>query len=669
MKRFDFKHMTPLRWVLIGLAVVGLAGLVYWLLLPTAKKIASSPMLNTLNNLVNKVIQVSPDDDYTTVDGTDQGSGNYTANPSWLVGDYGAESGVDYEGNAFVRDSAPTIPFEAKVRPYLHGVDYYFPEQTAKGVTLYKRFPEFALADVKIHSMGPWFSDASANAQFSRGITTITTLPNFRNGGPQDVKSLPANRKNTMLPDDVFWVLSGSLANSLGSADPRYEALMALANNHELIADENAYIELGRFAWQNQRYTNAIDGQFSRYLSLDIEISSPYTNYRLIVGWLYKGFCSAAAEAGFTIRPFTYYGPEQVVIEGLSDRMGGSGDPEYLSEQFDFLANTLDPTIQAIAQFGGVFANDTYLQGIWGNEPLLMRDGNGTPQTDGGGFVLYNELSQTTAYGQTIPLEAGEAQKCLRDLYEQSTRLYLMNHRIAGQYPAQSGMRRSGLEGTKTGSFTRYTNEGVDGITHNDRPVPAWQLELFNALNLFLTQHLWCWGVDFNHEPDALGANHADTWYYGAYGVAESITKAAHRHAAFTNIQASAFKWCWFNLAMVNHMQTDGDGYHQKALCHAKIRNVNGTVWLEVLLAFPASDNRSTLFQVWVQQGSIQSEIFQCELPSGRHYFYDCFLLPSSFSYEQVEGENVYLTYPDTMNVPRYHRGDYRQSVDNVVAP
>lgn len=648
-------RLGPFRWFLIAISVLGLAGVVYWLFRkPQSAKTSATgtvPIVNALAGLLNMNSGV--------VDGTDEGGGNYSANPAWVIGDYGAESGTDYEGNAFVNSSAPTIPFEAKVQPYQNGVDYDFAEQTAKGVALFKRFPEFSLSDVQIHMMGPWYDSDSANAHFTRGITTMTALPEFRQG-PTNVTTLPADRKNTMLPDDLFWQIAGNLANNLGSSDSRYSALRQLADNHVLVLDENAYVSLGRAVWDSERNVTDNSGQGTRYMSIDIEYSSPYSNYWACVGWLYQGYCQAAAESGVTVIPFLYGGREQVTILGFSNRQNGSGDPEYLDSQHDFFGYN-DPTLQACQAFGGILAVDTYLQGIWGNEPLLNRDGNGDPVLDGNGRPYFSSLSQTVAYGQAIPLENNEAEACLRDLYEQSTRLYLQQHRLAGEYPSRKGMKRPTLSNTEVGSYTRYTNEGTQGIQQNDRPVPAWQLEMFNALNMFLTPELWCWGVDFNHAPGPLGSNHSNVWSYQAHGVAEMIAKAAHRHSAFDNIQASDFKWCWFNLAMVNNMQTDGDGYHQKAICHGKLRNVNGTVWLEVLFAFPATDNRSTLFQVYVEQGGLQSETYNCELRSGRHYYYDCWQLPSSFSYDQLEGGNVVVSYPDVLGVQRTHRGDYRQ--------
>ena len=656
--------MTPFKWFLVSMALIGLGGLVYWLVGSTQKTVVKKPgagMVPGTSGVAGSTLVASPYQPGSggAVDGADQGSGNYSSNPEWQFGDYGAEVGTDQQGNPFERSSAPMIPFEAKVLPYRYGVDYSFADQTAKGAALFKRFPEFYLADVKLHFMGPWYSDGSANSHFSRGVETITTLPNFRQGGEQNVALLPYTRKNVMIPDDTFWVYANLVANSIGAADPRYNAMITLSQSHELILDQEAYVLLGRRVWESERNTMDVNGQGTLYMSIDLEISSPYTNYRHIVGWLYDGYCTAALESGIVVRPYTYYGPEQVLIGDLSYRQFGTGNPEYLADNWDFLANINDPTIAAVARFGGIFANDTYIQAIWGLDPFYQYNPDGSVQVGGNGFPLYSQITQTVAYGQVIPLEYGEAELCLRDLYEQSVRLYLMNHRLAGGYPSRSGMRRPGLENAESGSFTRYTNEGVQGIVLNDRPVPAWELSMFSSLSMFLTQHLWCWGVDFNHEPDTLGAIHYQTWQYEAHGVAESVINAAHRHAAFSNIQNSPFKWCWFNLAIVNNCQTDGDGYHQKALCHAKIRNVNGSVWLEVWFAFPSTDNRSTVFQLYAEQGGIRSNTYDCELRSGRHYYYDCFPLPQSFSYDSLEGENIVVSYPDVLNVQRIHRGNY----------
>jgi hypothetical protein len=690
--------MTPVKWVIVTLTILGLAGLMYWLLSPksaaTTNKLGNTGALGFLGGLFAPATTTTTTTYLTTpnlvvdpgtggdnfpggtyvppvvgVDGGDKGGGNYTSNPSWQYGEYGAISGNDFLGNSFVTLPAPIIPFEVKARPYTFGIDYPFAEQTARGIVNFRRFPEFSLSDNKIHVSGPWYSDAYANAGFSRGITSITTFPNFRTAGaPQSIIYLPRHQKNDMIGDPVFHEIARSLVNDNPNS-PHADAWRDFGYNQRFTLDEGAYVEIGRQMWLQEQQLQDANNQGVMYLCVDLESTHPFDYVRHAIGWIYMGLCGAAAQDGMQVIPYLYStGTQTTGVLGFSDRMYGTGDPLYLADEHDFLAGG-DPLLQAMKLYNGVITVDTYIQAICGPEDMLERDESGNIYTDGEGKPIFTQRTQTTVFGVTVSLEPDEARRAVQDLYEQSTRLYLMNHRLAGGYPAYGGQRRESMIGVQSGSFTRNTQEGVDGIVQNDRPVPAWQMDLFNAINLFLSNHTWCWSVDFNHEPDQVGSDHTNVVAYQAHGPMESLIRAMHRHSAFSQIQTSAYKWCWFNLAMVNNMRGDGNSYAQKAIMHAKIRNVNGTAWLEALIAFPCTDGRPTRFRLWVDKNGVQSEPFECWLQNGRSYFYDAWPLPSDFSYDQLEGADIYGDYLDVQNVDRYVRGDYRASLDGIRVP
>src|SRR4051812_645398 len=88
-----------------------------------------------------------------------------------------AAATVDYDGHVFVTNPAPTLKFVRKMRPTPTGVDYDFAEQTAHGVVLLSRFPEFKLSDRRIHVDGPWYDSDAANLHFTRGIASIGAIP------------------------------------------------------------------------------------------------------------------------------------------------------------------------------------------------------------------------------------------------------------------------------------------------------------------------------------------------------------------------------------------------------------------------------------------------------------------------------------------------------------
>ncbi|WP_461141209.1 hypothetical protein [Spirosoma pomorum] len=676
--------MTPIKWIIVALAILGLGGLIYWLLIPKTTP-STSGQGSALGFLANLFGPSSSSTTTTTitwdnpggggyvppatgVDDGDKGGGNYTANPNWYFGEYGAMQGTDFEGRPYVATSAPVIPFEVKNSPYTFGVDYPYPEQTAKGVANLRRFPEFNLPANKLHIMGPWYNDGYANeSNFSRGVTSIVTLPNFRSeGAPQSIVHLPRSQKNDMIGDPVLH----AIARTLAAGDPTHpnaDAWAWLGHSKTFTPNQAAYMEIGRQLWNQERSLQDVNNQGVTYICVDMEDSHPWELNRFCVGSVYLGLCQAAAEEGLQVIPYLYSnGIGQVGIIGFSDVVNGF--PEYLQDRFDWFNNE-DTLVQALNQYNGVATVDTYIQAVWGLEDFLARDESGNAYTDGQGEPVFSSLGQTTVYGQVIYLEPGEAKRALQDLYEQSTRLYLMNHRLAGAYPVYGGQRRPSLVNAQMGSFTRNSNEGVDGTIQNDRPVPAWQLEMFNSMNLFLSNHIYCWGVDFNHEPGAVGADHSSVWSYQAHGTMESIVRALHRRSAFAQIQTAQFKWLWFNLAIVNNLRADGNTYSQKALTHGKILNVNGAAWLELWFAFPCADNKPKLFTVWVTKNGVQSEPFQCWIQSGRHYFYDAFPLPGVFSYDQLEGADVCLHYVDEHGVNRYFRGDYRVDASGLSVP
>ena len=82
-----------------------------------------------------------------------------------------AAAPVDYDGHPFVTNPAPVLKFQRKLAPAVTGIDYDFAEQTAHGVALLSRFPEFKLSDRRIHVDGPWYDSDAANLHFTRGIS------------------------------------------------------------------------------------------------------------------------------------------------------------------------------------------------------------------------------------------------------------------------------------------------------------------------------------------------------------------------------------------------------------------------------------------------------------------------------------------------------------------
>jgi hypothetical protein len=301
---------------------------------------------------------------------------------------------------------------------------------------------------------------------------------------------------------------------------------------------------------------------------------------------------------------------------------------------------------------------DGYVQNIWGREPFYKRNADGSMALVDGRPV-FNELEKTTLYGREFRLEKGEAERCLRDIYRQAVRMYLMHHHLAGQYPAHSGLRKPFLENVRVGAWTRVTNEGVLETVQNDRPLPGWLLELVTGLYLVTADDVVAWGVETNRPARPLGSDYTDAWTYASHGMYEFLIKAAHRYSALDPIHHGPFRWCWFNLPMINKNRTEGDFYYQKPLAIGKIRTYQGRPWLEFFAAYPAIDGQPTEMTLWVDNGGRRSERYSIRLADGRSYFYDAWQLPGEF--RDIEGKHVWLRFIDPLGQSHTWRGDWRE--------
>jgi hypothetical protein len=569
-----------------------------------------------------------------------------------------------------VTQSAPRLAFERRLAPRPKGIDYPFAEQTARGVALFARFPEFALSDRRIHVSGPWYDDPAANLHFSRGIATVEAIPNYRlDGAPTSVRDLPPARKWQLLCDPVFRHYAKLLADELAAKDPadaRIAPLRTFAADHKFTRHEAAFTELGRRTWTGERGPTDKGFKGVLYPCIDIEQTGGWEHQRDCFGWLYRGMAAAAAGEGATIVPLSY-GQWTFSVGAFSEsmRQGGTGDPEYLLPERDFFAGP-DPTLQVCNELGGVLPMDGYLQALWGREPFYKRKPDGSLLL-ADGRPVFSDLAKTTAYGVELRLEPGEAEHCLNDLYRQAVRLYLMHHRLAGQYPAHSGLRKPFLKNVRIGAWTRYTNEGLQGIQQNDRPLPGWLLETLVGLYLFTADDVVAWSSDTNYQPGPPGADYTRAWKYNAHGVAEFLVKAAHRYGALDPLHkdGGVFQWCWFRLPVVNKNQTDGDRYDQKPLVFGKIRTHDGKPWLELFAAWPALDGKPATFKVWVDQNGKRSSAYAVQLADGRSTFYDAWQLPDGF--RDLEGKHVWLRFTDLLDTVRTWRGDWREPVDGAV--
>lgn len=576
---------------------------------------------------------------------------------------------VDYDGRPFVNQPAPRLRFERRLAPRPRGIDYPFAEQTARGVALFARFPPFILSDRRIHLSGPWYDNAAANAHFSRGITAVEPMPNFRQG-PSDIRLIPASRKWFLMTDPLFWGYAARLADELARAnsnDERIAPLRTFAIDHKFSPHQAAFVELGRRVWQGERAPTDARGQGVLFPCIDIELTGGWEHQRACFGWLYQGLAAEAATDGVNLVPLTYgQWTFEVGAVHNSMRQGGTGDPEYLLPKKDFLAGP-DPTLQVVNDTRGTIAMDGYMQAIWGREPFYKRNADGSLLLVEGKPV-FNDITQTTLYGQPVPLEAGEAEHCLQDIYRQAVRMYLMHHRFAGAYPASSAQRKPFLKNARISAWTRVTNEGLQGIQQNDRPLPGWLIEMLTGMYLFTADDLVVWSSDTNTPPGPLGADYTKAWKYNAHGVFEHIIKAAHRYSALEPLhqEKQAFQWCWFRLPMVNKNQSEGERPDQKPLVFGKLRQYEGKPWFELFAAFPALDNRAGEFKIWIEKDGRRSRGYTVQLDNGRSYFYDAWQLPAEF--QNLEGKHIWLRFKDVSGRTRTWRGDWRETVDEAVA-
>jgi hypothetical protein len=566
---------------------------------------------------------------------------------------------ADSAGCPFVTQKAPVLKFAKRAAPHPFGIDYPFQEQTARGAALFSRFPAFTLSDRRIHMSGPWYNSAAANGQFTHGITSIEDMPNFRQG-PTDIRQISYEHKWQLMGDPLFWGYASRLADELAASNPqdaRIPALRTFANDHKFTLNEAAFRELGGYVWRGERGAMDSREQGVMYPCIDIEQTGGWENQRNCFGWLYQGMMEEAAKGGEKLIPITY-GQWQYSVGAVyqSMRQGGTGDPEYLLPQNDMLSAP-DPTLTACNDNDGVISMDGYVQAIWGQEPFYKRNPDGALLL-ADGRPIFNDLTSTTLYGQQISLEPGEAEHCLQDIYRQAVRMYLMHFNMDGAYPAHSDMRKSFLKNTRIGAWTRITNEGLQGIQQNDRPLPGWLMEMLTGMYLFTADDLIIWSSDMNTPPGPPGADHANAWKYDAQGVVEYILKAAHRYSALDAIHHGAYQWCWFSLPMVNKNETDGDRYYQKPIAFGKIRAYQGREWLELFLAWPSQDGQKSEFKIWAEKDGRRSQVYKAYLANGRSYFYDAWALPAQF--KSLKGENISLQFKDPLGVTRTLRGDWR---------
>ena len=581
--------------------------------------------------------------------------------------------GTDFAGRPFITQRAPELKFERRKAPHPGGINYPFPEQTARGVALFARFPAFNLSDRRIHLSGPWYDSSAANLQFSRGMTSVEAMPNFRlDGAKFSIRDIPHTHKWQLLGDSLFWNAAKKLADEFQAAnanDERIAPLRLLADEHKMSPHEAAYLALGREIWNGERFAVDAAGKGVLYPCIDIELTGGFEFQHPCQGWLFRGMAEAAREEGVEIIPETYgVWTFEVGAVQTSMRQNDTGEPEYLKPEKDYLPAP-DPLLQIVEEQSGAIAMDGYMQAIWGNEPFYQRDPNGALVLQNGA-PIWNDITQTTAYGQTIPLEPNEAEHCLSDLYRQATRMVLMHVRIAGEYPERSDMRKPFLKNSRISAWTRITNEGLLGIEHNDRPLPFWMLETLTQMYLFSADDLVVWSSDTNVPAPALGADNSKYWSYNAHGTLEAIVKGAHRYSALDQLHrdTAPFTWCWFHLPTIDKNESDGERPYQKPIVWAKIRSFEQQPWLELFATFPALDNQATDMKIWVDKNGQRSPAYTIHLQNGRSNFYDAWQLPPQF--KDIDSKDVWLRFTDAAGQVRTWRGDWRAPVDeNVTTP
>jgi hypothetical protein len=578
-----------------------------------------------------------------------------------------ADTLADYDGHPFVTQKAPVLAFEAKEFPNPNGIDYRFDEQTAHGVALLSRFPAFSLSDRRIHVDGPWYDSDQANLHFSRGIATIGAIPRYResDSAPTNVRNLPAARKWSLMTDPMWWGHAARFLEQLEKEnpdDPRIPALRTFGIDHRMTPDEAAFRSLGRYVFHNERFATDRDGMFVGFPSIDIECTEGWEHQRNCFGWLYQGLAQGAEEVGASITPILY-GQWQYDVGAafFSMREGGTGLPEYLKPERDFLAAP-DPTLVACQQNNGVLSMDGYQQALWGREPFYKRDSDGRLVLIDG-LPVFNDATETKAYGCTLKLEPGEARQCLDNIYRTALRMYMQHFRRAGEYPAHSELTKSFLSNCTIGAWSRYTNEGLQGIQQNDRPLPDWLLETLVGLYLITADDIVMWSSDMNFIPGPIGGDYTGTWKYNAHGVLESVVKAAHRYSALDPLHAAdgRIDWCWFNLPVINNNETPGDHYFEKPIAIGRLKEFQERTWLEMFISWPAIDDQSREFKIWIDQDGRRSRAYTIQAPHGRTYFLDAWMLPEEFS--GLEGKDIWLRTTDLLGQQRTWRGDWREPV------
>jgi hypothetical protein len=581
---------------------------------------------------------------------------------------------ADFDGHLFVTNPAPILKFQRKLAPTLTGIDYVFPEQTAHGVALLSRFPPFTVSDRRVHVDGPWYDTAAVNLHFTRGIASVGAIPRYRetDNAPTTVRTLLPSQKWTLMGDPMWWGHAANYAKELAArdpGDPRVGPLWTFGTNHVFVDHQEAFTSLGYYVFQKERWPLDTKGGFARYPAIDIEGTGNWQYQRNCFGWLYQGLARGAKELGLPLVPMLY-GQWQFSVGAFyeSMRQNGSGEPEYLLPEKDFLAGP-DPTLVACQQNVGIISMDGYMQAIWGREPFYKRNSDGALVLTRG-LPVFNDVTNTTAYGWNLYLEPGEAKHCLDDVYRQALRMYLQHHRMAGQYPARSGLRKPFLSNCRIGAWSRYTNEGLQGIQQNDRPLPDWLLDMLIGMYLFTADDITLWSSDMNFIPGPVGADYRSIWRYNSHGVLESVVKAVHRYSANEPLHAAggSFEWCWFNLPVVNKNETPADRYYEKPIALGKLRPFEGHTYLELFVAWPALDTTSRTFKVWVDKNGRRSPAYSIQVKHGRTYFCDAWQLPDGFG--EIQGQHVWLRAVDLLGTERTWRGDWRVEADaRVPAP
>ena len=623
----------------------------------------------------------------TTTTGTSStqstSSGTSTQSAPTTTQTAAAQPTADYRGVPFVTTPAPNLKFERRSTPHLTGIDYDFQEQTAQGVCLFSRFPTFTLSDRRVHLGGPWYDNDAANGQLTHGVTSMEAMPAYRNeSSPTNMRTkLAWDKKGELFTDGggPLYDRANQLINDLVAVNPndaRLPALRRLVNDgvdwlgniqHTMVSDQAAYLALGHKIWQTQAGALDSAGHYCKYPMLDVELTGGTENQRNCLGWIYQGMAAESAAVGCLLTPITYgqwtFDPQLYWFCYIDT---ATGWPLYLSPSRDF-AKTNDPTIQACNDGGGALSKDGYLRAIWGKEPFYKRNANGSLILSNG-QPIFNDITSTTCYGATLPLNTDEADKCLRDLYCNAAQMHQMHYCFAGQYPASSDLRKSFLNNTKIGAWSRYTNEGMDGMLQNDRPIPGWEMEMLMGMYLFTADDIVTWTSDMwvvgPLGNNGLNSNGTSVWKYNAHGVAEFVIKAMHRYSVLDPLHQGTFKWCWFHLPMTQTDNSvppncaDGERYYQKPIVFGKIRTYNGQPWFELFAAWPALDNQSTDMKLWIDKDGARSPTYTIRLVNGRSYFYDGWQLPVGFS--GLEGKHVKLQFKDQMGVTRTWCGDYR---------